>query len=215
MLRRVCSARIAGVRDHEILKKDKIPIEAKRDQRVPSDITKDVIDGESSSEPLLEEVYHQLRALARELMNREKPGQTVQATELVHEAYLRLNPGDQRFSDSRHYYIVAAQAMRRILVDRARRKASVRHGGGRPRFEFDEADAIIWENSVDLVSLDEALTRLTKQHERAAQVTMLRYFAGLSNEQVAEALGISTATAKRDWSFARAWLHHVLEETDT
>ncbi len=214
MLRRVCSARIAGARDHEILKKDIIPIETGHDQQVPGDKTNGVIDGESSSEPLLEEVYHQLRALARELMIREKPGQTVQATELVHEAYLRLSPGDQRFNDSRHFYIVAAQAMRRILVDRARRKASVKHGGDRQRFEIDESDAIIWENSVDLMSLDEALTRLTKQHERAAQVTMLRYFAGLSNEQVAEALGISTATAKRDWSFARAWLHRVLDEPE-
>lgn len=173
-----------------------------------------VVEGDSPSEPLLQEVYHQLRELARELMNREKPGQTVQATELVHEAYLRLDKADQRFSDSRHYYLVAAQAMRRILVDRARHKAAARHGGGRKRFEFDEADAIVWDNSVDLVSLDEALERLTKQNERAAQVMMLRYFAGLSNEQTAEALGISTATCKRDWSFAKAWLFRVLEAPD-
>lgn len=182
---------------------------------MPCELTDCVNDGDSPSEPLLQEVYDQLRELARELMSREKRGQTIQATELVHEAYLRLNKADQRFSDSRHYYIVAAQAMRRILVDRARRKASVKHGGDRQRFEFDESDAIIWENSVDLVSLDEALTRLTKQHERAAQVMMLRFFAGLDNEQVADTLGISKATVKRDWSFAKSWLHRVLETPDS
>lgn len=169
-------------------------------------------DGSPASD-FVDDVYQQLRRLAQSMMGTENPGQTIQATALVHEAYLKLDRSGQPWADSQHFFIVAAKAMRLILVDRARSKNSKRRGGGRLRLELEDADATIFDNSVDFVSLDEALDRLAIEHERASQIVMLRYFAGLSNEQVADTLGISLATAARDWAFARAHLYRALNET--
>lgn len=163
---------------------------------------------------LVDDVYQQLRRLAQSMMGSENPGQTIQATALVHEAYLKLDRYNRPWEDSQHFFIVAARAMRLILVDRARSKASKRRGGGRKRLDLDEADAVIFDNSVDFVSLDEALDRLAQEHERASQIVLLRYFAGLNNEQVAQTLGISPATAARDWVFARAHLYRTLNDTE-
>lgn len=170
-------------------------------------------DGSVASD-LVDDVYQQLRRLAQCMMGSEKPGQTIQATALVHEAYLKLDRSGRPWADSQHFFIVAAQAMRQILVDRARSKASKRRGGDRHRLDLDEADAAIFDNSVDFVSLDEALDRLAQEHERASQIVLLRYFAGLNNEQVAQTLGISPATAARDWVFARAHLYRTLNDTE-
>lgn len=166
----------------------------------------------TAPDELLEEVYGELRRLAQEMMSCEKPGQTLQATALVHEAYLRLNRGDLHFNDRAHFFVVATKAMRRILIDRARSHASIRGGGNRKRFSVSQADSANNEKMIDILSLDEALQRLALHDDRVAQVVTMRYFAGLSQEEVAEALGISLATVKRDWVFARAWLHRNLCE---
>lgn len=158
---------------------------------------------------LLALVYDELRQLAGAQMAREKPGQTLDATALVHEAYLRLL-GDQAFANRRHFFAAAAEAMRRILVENARRKARVKHGGGRQRVELDESMAALPEVSEDLLALDEALTRLEACDSRRAEVVKLRFFAGLSMPQVAEHMGVSLATVERHWAFARVWLYSEL-----
>jgi RNA polymerase sigma factor (TIGR02999 family) len=153
---------------------------------------------------LLPLVYDELRQLAARKLARETPGQTLQPTALVHEAYLRL-VGDQKFEGRGHFFAAAAEAMRRILIEAARRKQLPKHGGGRRRIELDEAHRIL-ESPDDLLLLDDALGRLGAEDATAAAVVQLRLFTGLSVEEAADALGLARATAYRHWAFARAWL---------
>jgi RNA polymerase sigma factor (TIGR02999 family) len=157
---------------------------------------------------LLPLVYDELRRLAAAQMAREKPDHTLDATALVHEAYLRL-VGDQHFANRRHFFAAAAEAMRRILVDAARRKRRPKHGGDRRRVALDDVLSLA-EPPDDLVDLDDALTRLAAEEPRKAELVKLRYFAGLTVPEAAQALGISLATAERDWTFARVWLYSEL-----
>ncbi len=169
---------------------------------------------------LLPLVYDELRRLAAAQMAHEKPGQTLQATALVHEAYLRLvgppvahAPGspEPEFSSRGHFFAAAAEAMRRILVEGARRKASLKRGGGLQREEMPESGLAAPEPSLDLLALDEALTQLAATDTLAAQLVKLRYFAGLTSAQAAEALGISERKAERTWAYARSWLLKKLQ----
>ncbi len=149
-------------------------------------------------------VYDELRRLAAAQLAREKPGQTLDATALVHEAYLRL-VGDQQFANRRHFFAAAAEAMRRILVENARRKKRLRHGGGRERVPLQEVAAV--DPDDNLLAVDEALTQLAAADPLKAELIKLRFYAGLSVEDAADCLGISRATADRWWAFARAWLY--------
>ena len=159
---------------------------------------------------LLPLVYDELRRLAAAQMAREKPGQTLDATALVHEAYLRL-VGDQQFDNRRHYFAAAAEAMRRILVENARRKRSLKRGGDRQRLDLKlEQPAEVGRSEHLLLALDEALDRLEACDPDKAQLVKLRYFAGMTIEQSAETLAISVTTANRWWTFARAWLHEEI-----
>ena len=168
-----------------------------------------------AAEQLLPLVYDELRRLAAQKLAKERPGQTLDATALVHEAYLRLvGPADaERWRDRGHFVAAAAEAMRRILVDQARRKRRRKHGGDRQRIDLDEAFAAV-DAREDLLALDEALTQLAAREPAKAELVKLRYFAGLSLEQAAACLGISLATAKRYWAVARAWLFDALSEAD-
>jgi RNA polymerase sigma factor (TIGR02999 family) len=161
---------------------------------------------------LLPLVYDELRKLAAQRLVQEKPGQTLQATALVHEAYLRLvGSDDGRDWNSRgHFFAAAAEAMRRILVEQARRKHRVRHGGGRRRLSLDQLDLADEQGANDFLDLDEALQRLAVENAAVAAVVRLRYFTGLTSEQTAKALGMSLRTANRHWAFARAWLYQQL-----
>jgi RNA polymerase sigma factor (TIGR02999 family) len=166
-----------------------------------------------ATEQLLPLVYDELRQLAAQRLAYEKPGQTLQATALVHEAYLRLiGPLDgDRYADRGHFFAAAAEAMRNILVDKARRKRRPKHGGGRQRVELeDDAAPAPPSAAEELLALDEALSRLAADDPEAAAVVKLRYFAGLSVEQAAQSLGMSRASAYRHWTFARAWLRQEL-----
>src|SRR5579864_3600724 len=152
-------------------------------------------------------VYDALRQLAAAQLADEAPGQTLQATALVHEVYLRLVESEaQRWSSRGHFFSAAAEAMRRILVDRARKKNSAKHGGDRVREPFDEARLMAPEAGEDLVALDEALTQLAARDAEAAELVKLRFFAGFTSAQAAEALGISPRTADRMWTYARTFL---------
>src|SRR5262245_43509533 len=162
-------------------------------------------------ERLLPLVYDELRRLAATNLAREAPGQTLQATALVHEAYLRLvGGGEPRFETRGHFFTAAAEAMRRILIDRARSKGRVKRGGSARRLELNELDLASPPPDDDLLALDEALEKLEQEDRIKAELVKLRFFAGLSVEQAAAALGISRATADRYWSFARAWLFHEI-----
>ena len=194
----------------EGLSNDNPPDQSDIDQ--PKDVTGPTPD-QTPDPALLDEVYDQLRRLARVLMSGERPGQTLDPTALVHEAYVRMSgENPNRWSDRRHFYLVAARAMRRILVERARRRGRERHGGERERIRFAEADFAIDGESLDILDLDDALRRLGEVDSRAMQVVMLRFFVGLSVEETAETLGVGLTTAKREWTFARAWLYRVLGE---
>jgi len=163
---------------------------------------------------LLPLVYAELRKLAARKLSHEASGQTLQPTALVHEAYLRLVRAEQEYTwDSRgHFFAAAAEAMRRILIDNARRKKSEKHGGKLARRELQDADALVEENDPDsLLALDEALSKLAAEEPETARLVELRFFAGLTNDQAAEALGISSRTAKRSWAFARAWLRREMD----
>jgi RNA polymerase sigma factor (TIGR02999 family) len=169
-----------------------------------------------AAEQLLPLVYDELRKLAAQKLAQEKPGQTLQATALVHEAYLRLVDSERRGSsppwDSRgHFFAAAAEAMRRILVEQARRKRRVRHGGGKKRIDLSEACSVIESLPDELLALDEALTRLASLNPIRAEVVKLRFFAGLAMADIAKSLGISKPTAERYWAFARTWLHAELQ----
>jgi RNA polymerase sigma factor (TIGR02999 family) len=159
---------------------------------------------------LLPLVYDELRKLAAARMAAEDPGHTLNPTGLVHEAYLRL-VGDASFDGRGHFFAAAAEAMRRILVDHARRKATVRHGGARRRVPLDEAHRVI-ESPDGLIELNDALTRLAADEPRKAKLVELRFFAGMSVAEAATVLGISPATAARWWEFARVWLFAELRE---
>jgi RNA polymerase sigma factor (TIGR02999 family) len=165
-----------------------------------------------AAEQLLPLVYNELRRLAAEKIAQERPGQTLQATALVHEAYIRLVDGKlaQHWNSRGHFYAAAAEAMRRILVESARRRKASRRGGDRRRLDLDWAEPEAPRVSDDLLALDEALEKLAQQDSRKAEVVKLRYFAGLTMEQTAQMLGISLATANRWWNYARAWLHQEI-----
>lgn len=175
-------------------------------------------DGEPcSAADLMPLVYDALRCLARDRIHRERPGQTLQATSLVHEAYLRLVAAGpaQEFRGRGHFYAAAAQAMRRILVERARERGRLKRGGGgaageggaRQRVGLDDAQLTLAEPPEDIVALDEALSLLAEQQPDKARLVELRYFAGMTMEEAALTLGVSVATAKRHWAYARAWLY--------
>jgi RNA polymerase sigma factor (TIGR02999 family) len=159
---------------------------------------------------LLPLVYNELRKLAAARMAEENPGQTLQATALVHEAYLRLVGSEQPWNGRGHFFAAAAEAMRRILVDTARRKRAEVHGGGRARVDLPDDLAAPESPRNDLVALDQALEKLERHDPIAAQLVKLRYFAGLTMEQAAEVLGLALRTAERNWTFARTWLHREL-----
>jgi len=162
-----------------------------------------------ATDELLPLVYEELRLLAAQKLSHEPPGQTLQATALVHEVYLRLvNEEAQNWKSRGHFFVVAAEAMRRILVDNARRKKSLKRGGSRQRVDLEDVGAECTDasNSDRLLVLDEALARLSEEDPVKADLVKLRYFTGLTVEQASEMLGISPTTAKRYWSYARAWL---------
>ena len=167
----------------------------------------------SATEQLLPLVYQELRVLARQRLANEKPGQTLQATALVHEAYLRLigNENDQSWDNRGHFFGAAAEAMRRILVDRAKSKRRVKRGGHLQRLDLDQIDSALEAPSEDLLALDELLTLLGKHEPECAEVIKLRFFAGLSIPETARSLGISPRTANLRWAYGRAWLFKQLQ----
>jgi RNA polymerase sigma factor (TIGR02999 family) len=162
-------------------------------------------------------VYQELRRLATQRLSKELPGQTLQATALVHEAYLRLVGSEQQNWNSRgHFFAAAAEAMRRILIENARRKKSLRRGGGLKRIDFNEA-VLEKDNDTamdELIALDEALEKLSEKDKASSDLIKLRFFAGLTMEQAAEVLGIPRRTAERNWAYARAWLYKEIGRGD-
>jgi RNA polymerase sigma factor (TIGR02999 family) len=181
-----------------------------------SDVTKILSQIESgdpsAAEQLLPLVYQELRTLAAAKLAQEKPGQTLQATALVHEAYIRLVDVEkaQHWDSRGHFFAAAAESMRRILIDLARHKLSDRGGGGRPRCELSDADRVTVPISDELLDLDDALTRLSAVDPQAAELVKLRVFAGMTVEEAAALQGVSSRTAKRNWAYARAWLGREL-----
>jgi RNA polymerase sigma factor (TIGR02999 family) len=170
---------------------------------------------------LLPLVYEELRRLAAQRLADERPGQTLNATALVHEAYLRLvasgdasAPRERHWNSRGHFFAAAAEAMRRILIENVRRKRRLRHGGGRQRLDLDDLDLPAAADDERLLALDEALGRLAAEVPEAAAVVKLRYFAGLTIEQTAAALGVSVRTANRHWAYARAWLYQQMTAND-
>ncbi len=162
---------------------------------------------DKAAEELIPLLYDELRKLAAWRLGKEAAAHTLQATALVHEAYLKLSPGDACWENRKHFFSAAAEAMRRILIDRARRRNAIRHGGELHRTEFVEA-AISGPSHDDeeLLAIHEILDRFSEIEPRKAELVKLRYFVGMTIEEAAEALGVSAPTAKRDWTFARAWL---------
>jgi RNA polymerase sigma factor (TIGR02999 family) len=168
-----------------------------------------------AAEELIPLVYDELRQLATSRMARERPGQTIQATELVHEAYLRLlGPTTHRWDGRGHFFAAAAEAMRRILIDRARRKKRARHGGKLQRVDIDVIELPGFETDERLLALHEALDELESVNSSAATLIKLRFFIGLTHAQAAEVLGISRQTADNRWAFAKAWLYRALTEVE-
>src|SRR3954464_4320691 len=161
---------------------------------------------------LLPLVYEKLRALAGRKMRLERPDQTLQATALVHEAYLRLvdTTRIQIWENRWHFFSAAAESMRRILVDNARRRGRAKRGGGQHRLDLDKVELTVHDPPDELIALDEALIKLAEEHPQKAQLVNLRYFGGLTHEEAAQALGISTSTADRHWAYARAWLYRQM-----
>ena len=184
-----------------------------------SDISKILSQIESgdpaAAEQLLPLVYEELRKLAAVRIAQESPGQTLQATALVHEAYLRLVSGEPELQwDSRGHFLAAAgEAMRRILVENARRKRRIKHGGGRMRMDVDELALEAPQPPEDLLALDAALTKLQTVDALAAKLVHLRYFAGLTLDEAADALQIPSRSADRHWAYARAWLHREIQKS--
>jgi RNA polymerase sigma factor (TIGR02999 family) len=170
-------------------------------------------EGQSgAADELLRLVYNHLHSIAQMRMARENPGHTLQATDLVHEVYLRvLGEHAIAWNGRAHFYHVAAEAMRRLLIEHARRRDRVKRGGGRQRVPLNVVDLAAEQDEEQILALDSAMRRLQEVDGDAAEVVRLRFFAGLSVEQSAEALNVSPRTIKRDWAFARAWLHQALE----
>lgn len=169
-----------------------------------------------ASDALLPIVYTELRRLAARKLAREAPGQTLEPTALVHEAYIRLvGNADCRWENRGHFFAAAAEAMRRILIDRARRKKRLKRGSRPKRLDLKEIDLAYEMPADELIALDEALEKLQSEDPAKAELVKLRFFAGLTVEQAAEALGISRATADRHWRFARAWLYHEMTKDDS
>jgi RNA polymerase sigma factor (TIGR02999 family) len=168
----------------------------------------------SAAEQLLPLVYDELRKLAAQKMIQENPGQTLQATSLVHDAYIRLVDADkaQHWDSRGHFFAAAAEAMRRILVDNARRKLSLKHGGGHVQRELDEGAIVAPHLGDDILALNEGLDRLAATDRQAAELVKLRYFAGLTSEQAAQLLGVSPRTADRIWVYARSFLLREIEK---
>ncbi len=165
-----------------------------------------------ATEELLPLVYEELRLLAAQKLSHEPPGQTLQATALVHEVYLRLVGDDpQNWENRGHFFAAAAEAMRRILVERARHRHSAKHGGSLQRVALDEAILSGPDPQEDILALDEALQRLAHEDERLAEVVQLRYFAGLTLSQIAEVMGVTRRTVDRHWALGRAWLYQELK----
>ena len=186
-----------------------------------SDVTRILSQVESgdplAAEQLLPLVYQELRKLAAQKLSQEKPGQTLQATALVHEAYVRLigstddeQPTQPQWENRRHFFAAAAESMRRILVDAARRKKAEKHGGGRARSNLDEALLASADSSLDLLELNDLLERLATIKPQAAELVKLRFFAGLTGDEAAEAMGISPRAVDSLWAYARAWLFEKL-----
>jgi RNA polymerase sigma factor (TIGR02999 family) len=172
-----------------------------------------------AAEQLFPLIYDELRRLAAAKLAQERPGQTLQATALVHEVYLRLvgataTDTPHEWQGRAHFFGAAAEAMRRILVEQARRKSRHKHGGDRPRLDIDLADLVAPLPEEDVLALDEAMTRFAAQEPLRAKLVQLRFYVGLSNDEAAEVLGISAVTAKRYWRYARAWLHREVRKGD-
>ena len=169
---------------------------------------------EQEAKDLLPLLYEELRTLARQKMAREAPGQTLQATALVHEAWLRIGGGEQQAWQNRaQFFSAAAEAMRWILIDNARRKKAHRHGGSMERLNLEELDLAAAMPDEQVLALNEALERLTAHDRAKADLVKLRFFAGLTLKDAADVLGLSLATAKRDWTYARAWLYREIQRT--
>ena len=172
----------------------------------------------NAAHELLPIVYDELRKLAAQRLGRESPGQTLQATALVHEAYLRLvgaEQADPKWDSRGHFFAAAAEAMRRILIDRAREKRAQKRGGARRKLTLDAADISIDAVPEEIIELDEALSRLAAEDAVKAELVKLRFFAGLSLKDAARILGISSTTADRYWAYARAWLFHAITSSET
>ena len=166
-----------------------------------------------AADRLLPHVYDELRALAELMMQGERASHTLQATALVHEAYLKLvDQTRARWRDRTHFFAVAAQALRRVLVDHARGHRRAKRGHGRPKLSLDEELVASYEREVDLIAVDEALAELATDHPEHARIAEMRFFAGLTVEEAAEALGVTPRTVERKWRFARAWLHDALAD---
>ena len=167
----------------------------------------------TAAEKLLDLLYDELRRLATSKMAREAPGQTLQPTALVHEAWLRLVGSENpRFENRAHFFSAAAEAMRRILIDRARRKLTMRHGGNCERVDLDEQDLAAPAPDEQLLAVNEVLDNLARIHPVQAEVVKLRYFAGMTNEETARVLGVSVATVKNYWTFARTWIFNEIKK---
>lgn len=167
-----------------------------------------------AAERLLELLYEELRRLAASKMAREEPGQTLQPTALVHEAWLRLvGSQNPKFENRAHFFSAAAEAMRRILIDRARYKLRIRHGGNLERVDFEGQDLAAPADDEQLVAVHEALNSLAKDHPVQAEVVKLRYFVGMTNEETAEVLSVSIATVKNYWTFARTWIFNEIKNS--
>ena len=168
----------------------------------------------TAAEKLLDLVYEELRRLAASKISREAPYQTLQPTALVHEAWLRLMGGSQpAFENRAHFFSAAAEAMRRILIDRARRKLTVRHGGGYERIDVEQLNLAAPDSDQEILAVDEVLDEFARQHPVKAEVVKLRFFAGMTHEETAQVLGISEATARNYWTFARAWILNEINQT--
>lgn len=166
----------------------------------------------TAADKLLGLVYDELRKLAASKMAQERAGQTLQPTALVHEAWLRLvGATPPSFANRAHFFSAAAEAMRRILIDRARRKLTVRHGGGCERVDLDGVDLAAPDADRQLIAVHDALEKLALQHPLQAELVKLRYFAGMTNEEIAKVLGISVSTVKNYWTFARAWIFSEIQ----
>jgi RNA polymerase sigma factor (TIGR02999 family) len=169
-------------------------------------------DARQAFQQLFQQVYGQLRAMAQQQMQRERAHHTLRATELVHQAYLRLIGGPEvNCADQKHLVHAAAEAMRRILIEHARKRARLKRGGDRERVTLGVVDVALPEDSDEMLALDDALRRLEEKDARAAHVVRLRFFAGLTIEQTADAMGLSSRTVKREWEWARAWLAKQLQ----